>query len=242
MPRKAAAYTQFMYHPADSMILRSGKTINGCCNAKIVEDARALGDFDNTKNTPQYGYCKVCFSIFGLFDFLEKYHKNIRGEEKTIHGADLNYWLVIYNISKNKIDEFINTIDKGDVVCECDKQNYKLNGILVNNFWLMDSMSKKEKYSKMANYTGYGVEREKYRIYHKNFFIIERVYEDYIGDELHEEYYITRDFQKAKKELLHWQKYFSQEHQSVIDTAEKGLKKIFNNDDLVGEVTKFLKN
>jgi hypothetical protein len=105
----------------------------------------------------------------------------------------------------------------------------------------METMSTLEDYAELANYTGYGgIEREKYRMYHKNFFIVEEVEEDVNGEF---GYIITRDFEQTRNELLHWKKYFNQEHQSVIDAALIALTKYKKgriNDDCIGEIMKFM--
>lgn len=202
--------TQFFHNSRNSMTLRSGKTINGIVNSTLYKDFQTLFKRDNTGNTIQFGYCRTCFLVCSLFDFLEKYHKDIRGDYNSrIYGALL---LEFYLMIRKKLKEYIKTIEDNTIDrCECNTQDYKLNGAIYRNINKMREISQQNEYSKMANYSGYGPERKKYRMYHLNFFIVE---EELDG------YYITRDYEKTKDELLHWLKYFNEEHQSTLDASE----------------------
>lgn len=243
MPRKATAtaYTQYFHQGGDAMVLRSGKSINGIKNSTLYKDANILLEGNNDIDTPQFGYCVTCFRMFTLFDFLEKHHKELRGEGKArVYGTTL---LKFYTVVRDKLQEFIDSIDSNRYKpCECDAQDYRFNGALYDNICRMSEMSEREEYSEMANYTGYGRDREKYRIYHLNFFVVEHLNLFVEEDRNPNEYYLTRDFQKAKQELLHWLKYFQQRHQTEIDTieaAKKELDKYFPRD-CVGEIIKFI--
>ena len=235
MDRRAP--TQFIYPRAESMILRSGNAINGVANSQIGMELNAIKTANNTSNTPNYGYCRTCFIIFALFEFLEKYHKEIRGEERNIHGSP-SEWLRLYSTVRDKLEEFIGYIDRWGCHCKCGEENHSLRGTIYKNIRLMESLSRRDDYVEMADYTGYGgPEREKYRMYHRNFFVVDEV-EDDDGSVLC--YTISRDFEKTRDELLHWQKYFSQEHQSVLDAAEDALSFKNIGNDCVGEIMKFL--
>lgn len=231
--------TQFMYSNSEAMVLRSGKTINGLSNSWFGKDSHALITGDNTVNTPQHGYCNACFTIFSLFDFMEIYYKELRGEERKIHGKPGDC-LPIYLVIRKKLEEFITEIDAGKCVCSCEREDYERDGIIYENICRMERLTEQYGLSSMADYAGYGRDREKYRIYHRNFFIVTGSAED--EDGLFG-YSITRDFQRTKEELRHWLKYFRQEHQSVLDAAEKALlsyKKVRLNRDCIGEIMKFL--
>lgn len=218
------------------MILRSGKSINGVSNSQIRKDLNDIQKWNNAGNTPQYGYCKTCFTIFTMFGFLEKYHKNIRGEERTIHGSQ-SEWFSLYANVREKLEEFIKIIEQDHCECKCVEEDRYLGGAIYRNIHRMDELSARDNYAEMADYTGYGKEREKYRIYHRNFFILEEV-EDEDGSILC--YMLTRDFEKTRSELLHWLEYFKQEHQTVLDAAEKALLSKSIGKDSVGEIMKFL--
>jgi len=226
--------TQFNYNSKEGMRLRSGKVINCVNNIPFYTDFCNMAYGYNEENTPQYAYCKKCFTLFSLFDFCEKYHKELRGEERNIYGKT-SVFLDIYNVVRNKLDEFINVIDTEGLICSCEEQDYIFDGAIYKNICHMLDLSEEEEYIKMANYTGYGREREKYRIYHKNFFVnnIDDNGLDIIG----------RDFQRVREELAHWLKYFKRAHQSVIDETKKTLANHKNfkvNSDCIGEILSFL--
>lgn len=224
------------------MILRSGKSINGLKNTKFNKDAMLLTSGDNTANTPQYGYCKNCFLIFALFEFMEKYHKDLRGEERTIHGKS-SHLPGLYLAIRAKLEEFIDCIDRQACSCNCEEQDILLEGTIYRNICLMETLSRLAEYKEMANYCGYGKDREMYRLYHKNFFIIEEVAEEEEDEDGEARYIITRDFHMTRNELLHWLGYFRQEHQTVIDAARKALRTYKNGyipDDCIGQIIKFL--
>ena len=228
---------QFIYPRAESMILRSGNVINGVANSQIGRDLNAIKTANNTGNTPNYGYCRTCFIIFALFGFLEKYHKEIRGEERNIHGSP-SEWLNLYSTVRDKIEEFIGYIDRWGCHCKCGEEDHSLRGTIYKNIRLMESLSRRDDYVEMADYAGYGgPEREKYRMYHKNFFVVDEVEDD---DDSVLCYSISRDFQRTRDELVHWLKYFRQEHQTVLDAAEEVLSRYNIGNDCVGEIMKFL--
>ena len=234
--------TQFLYSASESMVLRSGKSINGINNSKLNRDAMMLTNGDTSADTPQYGYCRTCFLIFGLFDFIEKYHKELRGDETTIHGGKTQ-WIPLYNVIRVKLENFIDCIDRGVCRCKCEEQDRLLDMTLSNNIHRMDTMAMIGNYEEMADYTGYGREREKYRIYHRNFFIVEEFEIDDGHGEFFSDYTITRDFHMTRHELLHWLEYFKKPHQSVIDatrTALSAYKKAYIGTDCIEEIIKFL--
>jgi len=226
--------TQFNYGRAEGMQLRSGTIINHVANSQLGKDAAVLFNGDCDVDTPQYGYCKKCFTIFTMFDFLEKHHKQIRCEEITVHGKT-STWIALHKVIREKLEEFIHVIDTKGVDCSCEDQDWFYNGAIYNNICFMLDLSEQPEYIKMANYTGYGREREKYRIYHKNFFEYE-VTEN--GLEI-----IGRNFHRVREELAHWLKYFKRSHQTVIDNAKKELtahKRVAVNDDCITEILSFL--
>ena len=233
MPGKGIKYRQFVCSRPESMILRSGKSINGIGNTQLSKDMQIMVSGDNTINAPHYGYCKSCFSLFAMFEFLEKYHREIRGEERKLNGQTLEQWLMLYQTVKRKLEEFIGTIDNGQCSCDCNKQDNILDGALRENIWHMENLSQQRNYAEFAEYTGYGVDREKYRIYHKNFLTVFDIDED--------AYYLIRDYQKIREELVHWLKYFSQSHMSQIESAKQELMKNTNLcKNVIGEIIKFL--
>ena len=212
---------------SDSMILRSGTSINGIKNSQFFKDLKVLTSVNNTLNTPQYGYCAACFILFATFELLEKYHTEIRENEKLY-----NY---IYKILQVKLQKFLREIDDGGCICKCDDQNYMLEGTILDNIHRMINLSRRDEYKELADYTGYdGDKREKYRMYHKNFFMIEEV--ETFGEI---DYYIKRDFRRTREEVLHWIKYFSQEHKCIINTTTRELKNSLN-DDCIGEIVKYM--
>jgi len=139
-------------------------------------------------------------------------------------------------VIREKLEEFIHVIDTKGVDCSCEDQDWFYNGAIYNNICFMLDLSEQPEYIKMANYTGYGREREKYRIYHKNFFDY-RVTEDGVVE-------VTgRNLARVREELAHWLKYFKRAHQSVIDKAKKALvthKRVTINADCITEVLSFL--
>jgi hypothetical protein len=226
--------TQFNYNRKEGMRLRSGKVINCINNIPFYTDFCNMTSGYNLDSNPQFGYCTKCFTLFSLFDFCEKYHKELRGEERNIYGKT-SVFLDIYNVIRSKLEEFINVIDTEGLICSCEEQDYIFDGAIYQNICHMLDLSEEEEYSKMANYTGYGREREKYRIYHKNFF------EYYITDDGLE--VIGRNFHRVREELAHWLKYFKHAHQSVIIDAKKILathERVKINADCIGEILSFL--
>ena len=245
--KKKVAYDQFMYGKKDSMVLRSGKTLSGFNNSQMYKDIKALLKGDNTKDVPHHGYCTICFTLFSLFEFLETHHEELRGTKRKIHGRGLDFdqqRVNLYNIVKKKIEEFIAVIDSGecnnDTSCSCNEQNYRLGGLLMTNYELMQYLAEREEYASMVEYAGYhGSKREKYRLVHKNFFIVRLV--------ANNDFYMTtyyqmkRDFGKVRAELLHWLAYFQQPHASVIKTTRRVLVADSElNDDCIGEVLKYI--
>jgi len=219
------------------MRLRSGTAINCCVNSPIVNEMTndnyaLVHGYARDINSLHYGYCEKCCKLFGLFDFLEKYHKEIRGEERNVHGK-MPLWTTLYKVIRDKLEEFINVIDTSGIRCTCDR---RFGGKMYDNICFMIERSKEKDYIMMANYTGYGREREKYRIYHKNFFDY-RVTEDGVVE-------VTgRNLARVREELAHWLKYFKRAHQSVIDKAKKALvthKRVTINADCITEVLSFL--
>jgi hypothetical protein len=180
-----------------------------------------------------HNYCYPCRQIIGLFDFLERYHKEIKGEETNIHGNGNKTWIELHDGMKKKLQEFIIQIDT-IARCNCDEIDHQLGGKIYDNICNMHDLAEQDKYSKMANYEGYGRERELYRIYHKNFFVS---YEPGDGT-----FVIGRDFNSIKRELQHWYKYFDTPHQSVTEVTEMTTTSLLPhiNNDCISVVLSFL--
>ncbi len=237
-------YIQFLNPSELSMILRSGKSINinDFGTSQLYKDLTILVKGNNDEDTLHTGYCETCFTIFSLFQFLEKYYKKIRGEEKIINEDNVEMLMDIYKYIREKLEDFIEAIENGTCNdCECNESNQINDGLIHSNIRYMQDIYEQDEYVKFKNYSGYGSERVKYRIYHLNFFDIE--YLDGVQDEDEDEkgeLYITRNWEEIKNELIHWLKYFKQDHQFIIDTtSRKELLKYLNND-CVGEIMKFL--
>jgi hypothetical protein len=182
---------------------------------------------DSDVDTPHFGYCKVCFVLLELFSFLEKYSEEIRFEKEFVE---------FYRVIRGKLDEFSNKLqDMSKTPCKCDEENYKIGGGVVRNLCRIDDMILGPEYAGMAHYRGYGVVREKYRMCYLNFFTVNVADVDYGG----EEYYITRDFERVRGEVLHWLKYFEHEHEAVIEEAVTEMEK-YMPDDCIGIIKQFL--
>lgn len=215
-------YTLFNYTPQQGMVLRSKKVINSIINTPLYSDlTEYLSGYkimiDNRKE--YYSYCNNCKIMFGMFDLLEKYYKQLRGEEKNTYGP--NNWFDIYIIFRKKIKEFINDIDNRKITCECDiMDKYYYNYQVYNNIVNMQILAEKTEYSDYSNYDGYGQKRRRYRIYHKNFF----VYRNNINENGQPDLIIDRDFNLIKKEFNHWLKYFNKDHQTIVDEKNALLR------------------
>jgi len=227
--------TQFMYSSKDGMVLRSGKIINSLENSQLRKDCRKLLKNEFDVNKFHHNYCEQCRKIIGLFDFLERYHKEIKGEETNIHGNGNKTWIDLHTTIKNKLQEFIMQIDT-IVICNCDNLDHASGGAIYNNICKMLDLAEQDKYSKMANYEGYGRERELYRIYHKNFFVS---YEPGDGT-----FVIGRDFNSIKRELQHWYTYFAKPHHSVTEVTEMTTTTLLPhiNNNCISVVLSFLVN
>jgi hypothetical protein len=224
------------------MRLRSGTTINCLQKTQFYKDIKILLDGEATyEDKPHWGYCRPCATIFGLFDFMEKYHKELRGEAMKIKGNNPEIMSLYYTI-RGKLKDFITSIDEDRVTCECNEQNIYHDGTLYYNYDYMQELSEQSDYQKMANYTGYGPEREKYRLYHKNFAIcIKNNVNPYDEDDY--EIIMGRDLKKVKVELQHWSKYFDKEHYSIVSKTKKALDshpRIFINQDCISNILEFL--
>jgi hypothetical protein len=209
---------------------------------QFYKDIRILLAGESTyEDKPHYGYCNSCATIFGVLDFMEKYHNELRGEEiRKINGNNKEIINLYYTI-RVKLKEFIMSIEKDNVICKCNEQNIYYDGTLYYNYTYMQELSEQKDYSKMANYTGYGDQREKYRLYHKNFTICIREENPFDPDDW--SIIMGRDLQKVKAELEHWSKYFDKEHYSIITKTEKVLithPKIFLNQDCISVIMDYL--
>lgn len=235
-------FTQFNYNSRDGMQLRSGTTINCLRNTQFYNDIMILLNEESTyEDKPHYGYCKPCATMFGFFDFVEKYHHELRGQVTNIKGSNIQMRNLYYTI-RRKLKEFITCIEDEKVTCKCNEQNIFYDGTLYYNYTYMQELSEQKEYFKMANYTGYGVQREKYRIYHKNFAICIRE-QDNPFDPSDWSITMGRDFQKVKAELQHWSKYFDKEHCSIITKTEKALTthpNVFLNQDCISVIMSYL--
>ena len=224
------------------MRLRSGTTINCLRNTKFFKDIKILLDEESSyEDKPHYGYCRTCSIIFGLFDFLEKYHNELRGEDKTRLKGNSAELLSLYYATRKKLKEMIDTIDSNTVTCKCNEQNIYYDGTLYYNYTYMQELSEQSDYQKMANYTGYGPDREKYRLYHNNFTICIREENPFDPDDVY--IIMGRDFQKVRSELQHWSKYFNKEHYSIVSKTKKALDshpRIFINQDCISNILEFL--
>jgi hypothetical protein len=225
-----------MYGDNEGMILRSGTSINCLSKTKLWEDSQDLianiGGFDKLHGE----YCSPCRRSLSLLDFIETYYKEIKGEEVNIHGKGCSAFVRMHSVIRDKLAEFIEAIETRNIEnCYCDELDHRYYGKIYDNICRMQDLATEEKYSKMANYKGYGKNRELYRIYHKNFFVF---YEPGDGTTV-----IGRDFDKIRDEFQHWHKYFSTAHHSTILetrhvlTAHPGVK---INSDCIGEVLSFL--
>lgn len=234
-------FTQFNYSSTEGMRLRSGTTINCLQMTQFYKDIKILLDGKSAhEDKPHYGYCKPCATIFGIFDFVEKYYKELRGETTTIKGNNTEI-KSLYYVIRRKLKEFITYLDEGDITCNCNEQNIDYNGTLYYNYTYMKELSEQKEYSKMANYTGYGPEREKYRIYHKNFAICIKEHNPLDQDDW--SIVMARDFKKVKKEVMHWLKYFVKEHYSVVSNTNKALTthpNVFLNEDCISAILDYL--
>lgn len=226
-------FTQFIYGNNEGMVLRSGTSINCLSRTQLWKDAQdVLGNtcgFDKLHSD----YCAPCKRLFSLLDFLETHYKEIKGEEVKIHGNGNKAFIHMHSVIRDKLAEFIEAIETKKIEnCYCDELD-RHGGQIYDNICYLQDLAEEEKYSKMANYKGYGKNREFYRIYHKNFF----VYDEPGG---YRAPVIGRDFDKIKEELQHWHKYFSTPHHSVVlvRQALEGTLKI--NSDCIGEIMSFL--
>jgi len=233
---------QFLEPSEHSIILRSGKSIhiNDFGTSEFYKDLTILvtgNDIDILHN------CEICFPIFSLFEFLEVYYKIIRGEEKSINEDNVEMLMDIYTYIREKLEDFIESIE--NKYCKCITTDEVMD--LYEAFRHLQYLSELDEYVKFNNYTGYGLERGDYRICHLNFFKYGRRDEDEEEDDdereeddgIEEDFIIIRDFSKVKDELIHWLRYFKQEHQFIIDTSRTELLKYLNKD-CVGEILKFL--
>jgi hypothetical protein len=231
-------YTLFNYDPKQGMCLRSKRAINCVANTPLYKD---LSDYlyghnvmiDHTNEC--YSYCNKCKLIFGMFNFLEKHYKELRGEKKNTYGP--NNWLQIYMLIRIKLEEFIDHINTGKIKCECDIMDKTYGYQVYNNISYMQILAEKPEYHEYANYQGYGEKRRRYRMYHKNFF----VYHNNINERGEEDLIIDRDFKLIKSELQHWLNYFNKDHQTIVDekNALLGLNLPLNND-CISSILKFI--
>jgi hypothetical protein len=192
----------------------------------IRTDIHVLMKGESDVDTPHFGYCKMCFTLLELFRFLEKYSEVMRFE-KVFVG--------FYRCIREKLKEFSHVLqDMSRTSCKCDEKNYEIGGSIVRNILRVHETTLGPEYMGMENYCGYGLEREKYRMCKLNFFVVDVVDEE--GDEF---YYITRDFEQTRDEILHWLKYFEHEHEAVVEEAIEELEK-YIPDDCIGVIEQFL--
>jgi ribosomal protein S8 len=227
-----------LYHcvsTEDGMLLRSGKRLNCVDNTPMVKDIRALTRLDNDiYNTQHLYHCPKCKLVLDFLDMLEKYHKYIR-EGKI--------WRNFYDMCRVKLAEFIRDFDNVIFDCYCTDSNRHFNGALERELEELTFLASTEEISRMANYTGYE-DRRLYRIYNKNFLMLENTLTYSYGD--YEEYsdVIVRDFDLMEAELKHWFKYFNRPHESVVKETFKALenrqKKVSINSDCIENILSYL--
>jgi hypothetical protein len=207
--------TQYLYSKSNGMLLRSGRTINNFTTSDLHNDmihmitqshCRTLQNYKvqtpfNSSNPNTF--CNVCFKLISLLDIAEKYGKELRGETNNIKGDDKKFSTKqkLYVTVRAKINDFISTIDTSQ--CQCKHDAYDISYFDYLDGCLNDIIVDKQ-YAHMANYKGHGPERALYRKYHRNFVKLLNNGRDFQGF-----IYVLRDFDKIKKELIHWSKFFN---------------------------------
>lgn len=229
-----ARFTLYPYTATeDGMLLRSGKRLNCVINTPMFYEIQAFtqrGDYCDEKH--MY-HCKKCRLVLDLLDVIEKYHKYIR--EGTV-------WMDFYDMCRAKLNELIR--DFNDVIydCYCEDSNRHFNGALENELEELTFLASTEEISRMANYTGYE-DRWLYRIYNKNFLMLENTQTYTHGDYEEHSDVIVRDFNLMKAELEHWFKYFNRPHASVVIETFNVLEsqpRFSINADCIGNILSFL--
>jgi len=230
-----ARFTLYPYIATeDGMLLRSGKRLNCVINTPMFSDIQAFTRPDEYPQPTQHAYnCQKCQLVLDFLDILEKYHNYIR-EGKN--------WMKFYDACRVKLREFIRDFDSVIYSCYCEVSNRHFNGALEDELEELTFLASTEDISRMANYTGYE-DRRLYRIYNKNFLMLENTLAYSHGD--YEEYtdVIVRDFDLMKAELEHWFKYFNRPHASVVTETFKALENHPRNSintDCIGNILSFL--
>jgi hypothetical protein len=226
--------TQYICPKDDGMQLRSGCTINNITTTNLYKEIRTCVVLNNYRYyypfmadvsyDPYNDTCNTCYNILSLLRIAENYGKELRGETNDIKGDDKEFSTkqYLYIIVRDKINEFISKLDNNKFeICKCILPDYTINKFKSVND--AECIIRDMEYSNMANYTGYGSERALYRKYNRDFV-------RFLGCCPIDGYMVVvRDFKQIKKELIHWSKFFNQQHCWVIEKNKQITKAVKEN-------------
>jgi hypothetical protein len=234
--------TQYICPETDDMKDRTGHTFNDITTTDMYSDMMNLCHYNND-NTQSFNssnpntFCNTCFKLINLLVIAETYGKELRGETNYI-SVNNNDKQTLYNAVRKNVNDFISSLDNYQFdPCTC-----KLPSNDISYFDNLDDLNDLVVDKQYSNYEGHVSERTLYRKYHRNFIKFLKFLDG--SHDIQGFVYVLRDFQKIKEELIHWSKFFNQEHCVVIEQKRmttKTVKEIRNiSEDCLNHVLSFV--